>query len=211
MRSLGCVRWSILKRAGIGAIPFRSISPRMKLFRSTLVLAFLGLVPVWAQNQTTTQSPASSVPPPTAFQVVSRGANFEVWQREFFEQTPDGRIIPHIQKYTELATGMYYHDATGQLVKSKETVGVLPDGRGAATQGAQQVYFPPDIYNGAIQIVTADGRQLQARPLGISYDDGTGTVMIAELTNSIGQILPSGNQVIYTNAFTDFAADLVCT
>ena len=154
---------------------------------------------------------ASSVPPPTAFQVVERGANYKIWQREFFEMAPDGRIIPHVQKYTELATGMHYQDANGQWAESKETVGVLPDGRGAATQGAQQVYFPPDIYNGAIQIVTADGRQLQARPLGISYDDGTGTVMIAELTNSIGQILPSGNQVIYTNAFTDFAADLICT
>src|SRR5262249_50290421 len=45
---------------------------------------------------------------------------------------------------------------------------------------------------------------------GISYYDGTNSVLIAELTNSIGQLV-SSNQVIFTNAFTDFAADLVMT
>src|SRR6202000_728832 len=37
------------------------------------------------------------------------------------------------------------------------------------------------------------------------------SVLIAQLKHSVGQLLPSGNQVIYTNAFSDFAADLVCT
>jgi hypothetical protein len=33
--------------------------------------------------------------------------------------------------------------------------------------------------------------------------------LIAETTNSIGQLLPSGNEVLYPRAFTDFQADVI--
>ena len=46
-----------------------------------------------------------------------------------------------------------------------------------------------------------------SRPLGLSYFDGTNSILIAELTNSIGVVVGS-NQVIYPDAFTDFKADL---
>ena len=66
-----------------------------------------------------------------------------------------------------------------------------------------------DSYNGVLEVVTPDGRQLKSRPLGISYDDGSNTVFIATLTNSIG-VLVSSNQIVYPNAFAaDFKADLV--
>jgi len=60
-------------------------------------------------------------------------------------------------------------------------------------------------------LLTSDGKLLRSRPLGLSYFDGSNSVFISELKHSIGQVLPSGNQVIYTNAFTGFAADLVLT
>jgi hypothetical protein len=58
--------------------------------------------------------------------------------------------------------------------------------------------------------VTPDGRQLYSRPLGLSYFDGTNVVAISQLKNSEGRVL-GANQVIYTDAFTGFAADLIYT
>lgn len=69
-----------------------------------------------------------SLPPPTQFRVVSRGANHQVWQRETYEQAPDGTIIPHIHKYTELASGLNYKDANGQWQESKEEIESYPGG-----------------------------------------------------------------------------------
>src|ERR1700721_2221233 len=46
--------------------------------------------------------------------------------------------------------------------------------------------------------------------MGLSYfDASTGqSVMIAALQDSLGQVLPSLNQVLYTNAFTNLEADV---
>ena len=54
------------------------------------------------------------------------------------------------------------------------------------------------------------GTRLSSRPLGLSLFDGTNGVLIAELKSSIGQVLPSGTGIIYTNVFTDqLGCDLV--
>jgi alkylated DNA nucleotide flippase Atl1 len=147
----------------------------------------------------------------TPYAVVERGANNRVWQRTTYETRADGKQIPHIHKYTELSTGLNYWDSTAsQWVDSQEEINILPNGTTAATQGQHQAYFPGDIYQGVVELVTPDGIHLQSQPLGLSYDDGTNTVLIAILTNSIGQLV-SSNQVIYTNAFTGLNADLACT
>ncbi len=157
----------------------------MKTSGILVALLFLGLSQLAnATPASTTQDP--TVPSPTDFRVVDRGANHKVWQRETYEKSPAGNVITHVHKYTELATGMHYQDANGQWAESSETIEIQPDGSAAALKGQQQAYYPPDIYNGAIEMVTADGKQLYARPLGIFYFDGTNTVMIAELTNSVG-------------------------
>lgn len=146
-------------------------------------------------------------PVPTAYQVVEQGANYNIWQRETYEQASNGRINTHIHKYTELATGLNYKDANGQWQPSREQIDILPDGTAAATQGQHQVYFPGDIYNGTIELVTPDGLRLKSQPIGLSYDDGTNTILIAVLTNSVGQLVAS-NQVVYPNAFAGINADL---
>ena len=142
----------------------------------------------------------------TPYAVVERGANHRIWQRTTYETTPDGRQIPHIHKYNELATGMCFQQ-NGQWVNSKEEIDILPSGTAAATQGQHQAYFPGDIYQGVVELVTPDGIHLRSRPLGLSYDDGNHTVLIAELKDSVGQLV-GPNQVIYPDAFTDFKADL---
>jgi hypothetical protein len=72
-----------------------------------------------------------------------------------------------VHRYTELATGMHYQK-DGQWVESKEQIDILPQGGAAALQGQHQVYFPADIYNGVLEVVTPDGRHLKSRPLAVS-------------------------------------------
>jgi len=170
-----------------------------------------GLLLVRAQGQTTQSSAIS--PSSTAgsqspsWSVTSRQANQRVWQRTSYDVAPGGRIIPHSHQVIELATGLCYQDGSGKFVDSSEQIDILPDGTAAATRGQHQAYFPGDIYNGAVISVTPDGRRLQSRPLGLSYDDGTNIVLIAVLTNSIGELV-SSNRVIYPNAFDGATASL---
>src|SRR5262249_1652210 len=129
-----------------------------------------------------------------------------VWRKTTYEPGPDGQLVPRVHQYTELASGLHYLK-DGQWVESREEIVPLQSGGAAATNGSHQVYFPHDIYQGVIEVVTPDGRHLKSRPLGLSYFDGTNSVLIAELKHSVGRLVRS-NQVVYPNAFTDFKADL---
>jgi hypothetical protein len=179
----------------------------MKLLYNSFIFAAL----VYAGGYTQAQSIKgdSSVPPPTQPTIISREANSRVWERTEYEQGPNGQIIPKKHHYTELATGLCY-EQNGRWMDSQEQISILPDGSAAATKGQHQAYFPSDIYNGVMTLITPDGLQLKSQPVGLSYDDGSNTVLIAILTNSIGQLI-SPNQVIYTNAFTGIDADLLYT
>jgi len=142
---------------------------------------------------------------PVSYAVIDQGANYRVWSQTVPQ---NGSKVVH--QYTELATGLNFTNASGQWQPSQEQITLLPTGGAAATNGQHQVYFPADIYNGVLEVITPDGRHLQSRPLGVSYDDGSNTFFIATLTNSIGQLVGS-NQVVYPNAFVGFKADLVMT
>jgi hypothetical protein len=145
----------------------------------------------------------------TPYSVVQRSANSRVWERTTYDQRPPGGTVSHVHHYTELATGLHYLQ-NGHWLESKEEIDLLPQGGAAATRGRHQAYFPANIYQGSIELVTPDGLHLHSRPMGISYDDGRRTVLIAQLKDSIGELVGS-NQVVYPDAFTDFKADLVCT
>jgi hypothetical protein len=202
--------WKIVSQGFVfPAFLFRSIFLRMKtpivvlfalLFSST---GFLHGAPL--ANDTSTTS-IKNVPPPTPYSVVGQDANSQVWQQTTYETAPDGTTIPKVHRYTELASGLN-HMVNGQWVESSEYIDILPNGTAAATNGQHQAYFPGDIYQGQIELVTPDGKHLQSRPLGLSYFDGTNSVLIAELKDSEGVVV-GNNQVIYPDAFTDFKADL---
>src|SRR5882724_386087 len=147
----------------------------------------------------------SAVASQTPYTVTERGADYRVMQKTTVEGGTN-----RIRRYTELATGMNFTNATGQWTESKEEITILSQGGAVATQGRHKVYFPADIYNGVLEVVTPDGRHLKSRPLGVSYDDGSNTVYIAELKHAQGW-LTSSNTVTYRDAFTGFKADLVCT
>jgi hypothetical protein len=93
---------------------------------------------------------------------------------------------------------------------SLEQITVLSDGSAAATNGQHQAFFPADIYNGVITLITPDGLQLQSQPIAMSYDDGTNIMIIAVLTNSVGELI-SSNEIMYPNAFEGIDADLLYT
>ena len=66
-------------------------------------------------------------------------------------------------------------------------------------------HFPHNIntFTAAIDLLTPDGLHLQSHVMGLGFADpvsGKG-VLLADLQDSIGQLLSSGNQVMYTNAF----------
>jgi hypothetical protein len=180
----------------------------------TVLYSLTSLTDAQLVNSTTATTTSPSTPATgnqgTAYQIVQSDGNSQIWQKTTYETAPDGTQIPDVHQYTELATGLN-HLVNGQWIASKEEIDVLADGSGAvATNGQHQVYFPADIYQGEIKMVTPEGEVLSSRPVGLSYDDGSNTVMIAELTNSIGELVGS-NQVIYPDAFTGFKADLLYT
>ena len=165
---------------------------------------FLQGAPSVASQPSTVQ--AINIPSPIPYAIIQQDANSRVWERTVYEPGPNGQAVPKKHNYTELATGLNYLK-NGVWTESKEEIDVLPQGGAAATQGQHQVYFPGDIYNGQIELVTPDGLHLKSRPLGISYDDGTKTVLIAQLKDSVGELV-GANQVIYPDAFIGFKADL---
>jgi hypothetical protein len=175
---------------------------------------FLLLLATFAIRDVANAQTSSSAFTPTQdanYQIVQRDANSQIWERTVYEQDRDGHAIAKEHRYTELATGLNYWDpTTSQWTPSKEEIKVLPDGTAAATNGQHQVYFPANIYNGEIRMVMSDGKILRSQPLALSYDNGSNTVLIAVLTNSIGELL-SSNQVIYPNAFVGITADLLYT
>ncbi len=139
------------------------------------------------------------------YTVAERGPDWKVLQKTTVENGTN-----RIHRYTELATGLNYTNASGQLVESSEQITLLASGGAIANHGRHTVAFPANIYNGVIEVVTPDGRHLKSRPLGISYDDGSNSVFIATLKSAQGY-LTSSNTVTYRDAFTGFKADLVCT
>jgi hypothetical protein len=157
-------------------------------------------------TQSTPRQPA--LPAPTAYSVVANDANSRVWERMVYEQGPNGTVVARKHQFTELASGLNYQDPqTGQWQPSKEEIDILPNGGAAATKGAHQVYFPGDIAQGVIRLVTPDGRQLQSRPVGLFYEDDSNSELIAILTNSVGELAGS-NEVVYPDAFEGAAASL---
>jgi uncharacterized protein YegL len=142
------------------------------------------------------------------YQTGVQDENSRVWQKIIRITDAQGNITYQTNNaYTELATGLN-RLVNGKWVASKEEIDISADGNSAlATNGQHQAYFPGDIYNGQIELATPDGKQLFSRPVGLSYFDGKNSVLIAELTNSTGEVV-GNNQVIYTNAFTDFGADI---
>src|SRR5579862_2786657 len=126
------------------------------------------------QAQTPNQAALSVNSPPINYVIGQQGANSQVWQKVVRSVDTQGNTVYQTnQAYVELATGLN-HLVNGQWVASKEKIDISPDGGSAsATNGQHQVYFPGDIYNGNIKLITPDGQSLQSQPIGLAYFDGS--------------------------------------
>jgi hypothetical protein len=188
----------------IPAISAPSVGPR----RGNIVCRLSALLALWsftghAQQNSLTIS--NDVPAQTPYLEVSRGPHSRVMQSISTWTNAAGKSISKTNSYTELATGLSYK-SEGQWIASSDQIQITANGA-AATNGQHQVYFAANLNAaGAVDMVMPDGQHLTGIPMFLSYFDGTNSVLIGELQDSIGQLLPSLNQVLYTNAFTDIQA-----
>jgi RHS repeat-associated protein len=147
---------------------------------------------------------------PSSYIIGERGANHQGWYKIDISTNSSGETIIVTNKaYEELATGLNYFDpVTRQWTPSKEEIIAAPGGA-VASQGQHKVRFPTDIFSGVIRMdQPGGGKVFLSQVVGLSYSDGHDSVLIATVTNSIGQILPSGNEIIYTNCFSGINASL---
>jgi hypothetical protein len=179
---------------------------------SCLAILLLSSIVAGAQTtgtatQTTTGQPA--LPAPTAYSVVENGPNHRVWERTIYEPGPNGTVVGRKHRVTELSTGLNFLQ-NGQWTPSREQIDLLPAGgafAAAATHGQHSARFPLDISEGVILLQASDGKQLTSRPVGLFYEDDNNSVLIAVLTNSVGELVGS-NVVVYPNAFEGTTASL---
>src|SRR5258706_13096771 len=111
----------------------------MKL-NNFVFLAILVLLTVIAQGSVQAQT--------GGFSISQRGADWRV-----LSKTVEEHGTNRVHSYTELMTGLNFLQ-NGQWTESKEQITLLPSGGASATQGQHKVYFPSDIYNGVLEVVT---------------------------------------------------------
>ncbi len=164
------------------------------------------------QAQTLNQAAATASLSSGNYVVGQQGANSQVWQKVTQVINGQGNVTYQTnQAYVELSTGLNFW-RNGRWNASKEEIDISPDGLSAAGTNCQhQIFFPGNIFNGQIRLILPGGQTLASDPIGLAYFDGSNSVLLAVTTNSTGAILPSGNQVIYTNAFAGLNADLLYT
>jgi hypothetical protein len=167
-------------------------------------LLFLGATRIYSQaNQGN-----SEIPQDTEYAIASRQANSITWQRTTYERDPDGNVVGRVHQYNEVATGLNFKNPdTGEWEASSEEIEQISGGA-VAQHGQHKVIFAGDIATyGAIDMETPNGQRLQSHLIGLSYFDRSSgqSVFIAEITNSIGQLI-GNNQVWYDDAFAGLKA-----
>ena len=140
--------------------PPRTGTPLMK---TRLMAVCTALAFVWTLN----------AQPTTNYQVVERGANHRVIERELPGAVRDARGGTRKARILELATGM--HTRRGDTwVPSNPRLSLLPDGTGATGEDLPfGLRLPADLYNEAIVVVTPGGERTVSRPAGFIYARGT--------------------------------------
>jgi len=148
------------------------------------------------------------------YAVTERGANHRVWEKVVQIEDESGEILTEMHRYIELESGMHYLD-NGQWLEADPTIELINNGNSAvALKTEQQFIFSPNINdpNGAVDLVTPDGKRLRSSPLSLSYyDPVTGQdQVLAVVRNTNAQII-APNQILYPDAFDNVKADVLIT
>jgi alpha-tubulin suppressor-like RCC1 family protein len=140
----------------------------------------------------------------------SRGPHSRVMQRAISFTNAAGAVVTRTNSYTELATGLS-RLIGNQYVPCSDEILVTANGA-AGTNCQHQSFFNSDFGSSSvIDLVTPEGFHMTSGVAALVYFDGVTNVVIATPQDSIGQLLPSLNQVIYTNAFTSASCDVIYT
>lgn len=162
------------------------------------------------QDSPELQALLARVPPGGVFPaaVARRDLNQRVWERIQVETNQLGGVRIYTNTFVEIGSGMHYRE-NDNWRESKEVIEIVENGA-VARQGPHKTSFAANVNSEwTVSLLTPDNKLLKSRVLGLAlYDYKSGkSVMIAELKDSIG-LLVGENQVVYTNAFTDFRADI---
>ena len=181
---------------------------------AVLVLLTIRSAAQLAQVDSGPPSPTSKTNAP-AYTIAARSPNSCVLQTvEWHTNSRTSRVYAHTNSIVALATGMHFTNNQGVLQETREEILLYPDATGAsATNGPCKLLLPADIAQGVIEIIGTDGQPQQTRPLGIAFAQGTNSQFVAGITNSIGNLLRTGNQVLYSNIINSagFRCDLLVT
>jgi hypothetical protein len=140
---------------------------------------------------------------------VSRGPHSRIMQGTKVWINAAGRTVTNTAYYTELCSGMSVLDNDGHWAPASDQIHITSFGAEGPNSQTPARFAANLNSAGAIDLTMPDGRHLTETPLFLSYYDGTSNVLIAELQDTIGTLLPSGNQIIYANAFSGgVAADV---
>jgi hypothetical protein len=153
---------------------------------------------------------AATIPQPTPYSVISRSSSQRIWQRTVYELSPNGQAVPHTEQYTEISDGACFLK-NGQWYDSQPEIVIMPDGSACGTNSPCQVLFPPDLGDAPIQLISQEGLQIQITPSALCYDDGSNTIILATLTNTVAGGLLGTQEVIYSHAFSGLDADVLYT
>jgi len=148
----------------------------------------------------------------TPYAIATRDGNQKFWSKTTWESNSvSGDVTVKTNSFVELATGSSFF-ANGQWNDSSPAIQITQTGA-EATNAQHHVRFLGNINSqGAIDITLPEGdKHLVSTPIGLTFfDTASGkSVMIAEIASSEGQLLQTGNEVLYPAAFTDVSADLL--
>lgn len=146
----------------------------------------------------------------TAYVEVSRGPNSRIMQATKVWTNGMGVIRTNTLSYTELATGMSAL-SNAQWVAASDQIQITSFGA-QSTNCQHQVNFAANLNTaGAIDLITPEGWHMTSDIAGLAYSDETTNVIFAVTQDTVGQLLPSQNQILYTNAFTNASCDVLYT
>ena len=196
-----------------GPILISSLNQVFRFMKRTLLfvtlLAVANSLRLFAQPSLPNNAVSKAVPDDTPYdQSAERGPHHRL--RSVVQPITNelGIVSLKTNRYTELQPGMHYWE-DNQWKESREEIEIFKDGA-VARKGGHKVVFSSNINaEGAIDLLSPDGKRFRSRVLGLSYYDAASgnSVLIAEIKDSIGQLV-APNQIVYPDAFTDLKADL---
>jgi RHS repeat-associated protein len=188
--------------------PARSIVPRRApLTRHLPALCLATILCFNSQAQQLSATP-TNIATATAYSEVSRGLHSRLMQRTTTLTNAAGVAITRTNAYKELATGMSVL-SNGFYVAASPQIQTTAFG-GAATNCQTPVVFAANLNTlSAVDLITPEGWHMTSDIAALAYFDGITNVVIASPRDSIGQVLPSLNEVIYTNAFSGVNASVL--